>query len=144
LFVFNGDVVVGEEDQPPSGAGWAEELAKSFKLLDDAGARLGWAAPWASEHVAELDGMTVAQWLDQNVHSTEARLIHEVMVNILNGANTTEVSMAYWAYFVHQGEGIESLIGTRSGAQVAWFVGGMGQVTELIAERLGDDVHLNW
>ena len=144
LFVFNGDVEVGEEDQVPSGASWAGELSRSFELLDEVGTRLGWAAPWASEHVGELDSMTVAQWLEQNVQSSEVRLIHEVMVNILNGASTTEVSMAYWAYFVHQGEGIESLIGTRSGAQVAWFIGGMGQVTELIADKLGDDVHLNW
>ena len=144
LFVFNGDVEVGEEDQVPTGASWAGELTRSFELLDEAGARLGWAAPWASAHVGELDSMTVAQWLEQNVQSSEVRLIHEVMVNILNGASTTEVSMAYWAYFVHQGEGIESLIGTRSGAQVAWFVGGMGQVTQLIADKLGHDVHLNW
>lgn len=144
LFVFNGDVVVGDEDQAPSRANWSRELARSFELLDEAGVRLGWLAPWASDYVGELDGMTVAQWLEQHVESEEVRLIHEVMVNILNGASTTEVSMAYWAYFVHQGEGIESLIGTRSGAQVAWFVGGMGQVTERIADQLGDDVYLNW
>ncbi|WP_370039296.1 flavin monoamine oxidase family protein [Nocardioides sp.] len=144
LFVFNGDVVVGDEDQAPSSASWTDELARSFELLDEEGARLGWAEPWASPHVGDLDTLTVAQWLDQNVQSPEVRMIHEVMVNILNGASTTEVSMAYWAYFVHQGEGIESLIGTRSGAQVAWFIGGMGQVTELIADKLGDDVHLNW
>ncbi|MFA5608241.1 MAG: FAD-dependent oxidoreductase [Leucobacter sp.] len=144
LFVFNGEVVVADEDRAPSGASWAGELTKSFEMLDEVGARLGWAAPWASEHVGELDSMTVAQWLEHNVQSPEVRLIHEVMVNILNGASTTEVSMAYWAYFVHQGEGIESLIGTRSGAQVAWYIGGMGQVTERIADQLGDDVHLNW
>lgn len=144
IFVFNGQVTVGEEDQAPASASWTAELKRSFELLDEAGARLGWEAPWASPAVEALDGMTVAQWLDENVSSDEVRMIHEVMVNILNGANTTEVSMAYWAYFVHQGEGIESLIGTRSGAQIAWFVGGMGQVTELIADRLGDNLHLNW
>lgn len=144
IFVFNGDVVVGDEDQAPASASWTEELTKSFELLDEVGARLGWEAPWSAREVTELDGITVAQWLDRNVQSPEVRMIHEVMVNILNGADTTEVSMAYWAYFVHQGEGIESLIGTRSGAQVAWFIGGMGQVTELIAQQLGDDVYLNW
>lgn len=144
IFVFNGAVVVGDEDQAPASASWTAELIQSFELLDAAGATLGWEAPWDSDSVTSLDGITVAQWLDQNVKSPEVRMIHEVMVNILNGANTSEVSMAYWAYFVHQGEGIESLIGTRSGAQVAWFIGGMGQVTELIAHQLGDAVSLNW
>lgn len=144
IFVFNGDVVVGDEDQAPADISWGQELNESFELLDRLGAELGGEAPWAAPNVVAVDSITVAQWLDENVKSPEVRMIHEVMVNILNGANTTEVSMAYWAYFVHQGEGIESLIGTRSGAQVAWFIGGMGQITELIAQRLGNDVHLNW
>lgn len=139
LFVFNGDVEVGEEDQVPSGASWAGELSRSFELLDEVGTRLGWAAPWASEHVGELDSMTVAQWLEQNVQSSEVRLIHEVMVNILNGASTTEVSMAYWAYFVHQGEGIESLIGallqTWGTAARRHPVGGLGSIGEMLIEH---------
>lgn len=144
IFVFNGQVTVGEEDRAPESASWTADLTRSFELLDEAGGRLGWEAPWASPAVEALDRMTVAQWLEENVSSAEVRMIHEVMVNILNGANTSEVSMAYWAYFVHQGEGIESLIGTRSGAQVAWFVDGMGKVTQLIADQLGDDLLLNW
>ena len=41
LFVFNGDVEVGEEDQVPTGASWAGELTRSFELLDEAGRRRG-------------------------------------------------------------------------------------------------------
>lgn len=142
LFVFDDNTIVGDEDQVPASAEFADELTASLEALDAVGASLG-TEPWSSPEVHELDRITVAQWLDKNVKHPYVRAFHNTFVNILNGADPAEVSMAYWAYFAHQGEGINSLIATKTGAQSEWFIGGMGTVSEKIAERLGAALHLD-
>ena len=67
------------------------------------------------------------------------------LANVFLGADASEVSLLYWAYYVSECEGVAQLMGTRDGAQWAWWVGGAAQVSWRIADAIGrEKVLLNW
>jgi monoamine oxidase len=142
VYLIDGERVLVPEGQFPNELAYASEFADSFSALNDLANEVGWQAPWAAKRAHELDRMTVETWIHQTVVDPRVRLLHEHAVNSVLGADPSEVSMLYWAYYVSQCEGIESLLGTRGGAQNEWWVGGAAQVSTRIAEQMGDAVSL--
>lgn len=110
------------------------ELTRVNGLFDELAELVGAEGPWDNaEHVA-LDAMTVESWLEQNVPDPVARRIVRTDLNIIVGADTTEMSMLFWAQYVAKCEGMRALQVT---ANDALWLGGSQQISQRIAELPG-------
>ncbi|WP_181039029.1 NAD(P)/FAD-dependent oxidoreductase [Arthrobacter sp. Y81] len=144
-YVVLGDLLRAPDEQLDTGLAFVPEFLASLEALDKLADSVGWNQPWAAPDAAVLDSKTVGTWLTETVESPEARQLHTLIVNAILGAHPDEVSLLYWAYYVSECEGIESLLGTRDGAQWAWWIGGAAQVSWRIADAIGrDNVLLDW
>lgn len=110
------------------------ELRRINGLFDRLAETVGAEGPWnGPEHVA-LDAITVQSWLEENVTDEVARRIVRTDLNIIVGADTTEMSMLFWAQYVAKCEGMRTLQVT---ANDALWLGGSQQISQRIAELEG-------
>lgn len=138
-YVVRGSLFRAPDEQLDPGVEFVSEFTSSLRALDALADRVGWERPWNSPIAEELDSKTVATWLAEAVESEDVRRLHSLIVNAILGADPREVSLLYWAYYVSECEGIQSLMGTRDGAQWAWWFGGAAQVSWRIADAIGRD-----
>nr|KGA07935.1 MAG: hypothetical protein GM42_0390 [actinobacterium acMicro-1] len=144
VYLVGGERILAPDGVFPLQVEYAEEFRSSFKRLDEVARAVGWREPWASPDSEHLDSITVAEWIESNVTHASVKLLHHHAVNSVLGASASEVSMLYWAYYIDQCEGIESLLAARGGAQNEWWVGGTAQISELIAAKLGSGVRTDF
>ncbi len=124
----------GYPDSVAGSTSLAAELTRVNGLFDELAEIVGSEAPWNSpEHVA-LDAITVQSWLEENVTDAVARRIVRTDLNIIVGADTTEMSMLFWAQYVAKCEGMRALQVT---ANDALWLGGSQQISQRIAELPG-------
>lgn len=144
VYLVDGSRILAPEGQIPDSVHFSRELADSFEILNAISDEVGWEAPWSSPRASELDRMTVAEWIESVASTNAVKMLQHHAVNSVLGASASEVSMLYWAYYVNQCEGIDSLLATRGGAQNEWWIGGTAQISEKIASQLAPNVKLNF
>ncbi len=66
-----------------------------------------------------------------------------LLVPALFSAESPEMSLLHFLRFVRGGNGLTRLVSTTGGAQEARIAGGSHQISERMAEQLGDRVRLN-
>lgn len=126
----------------------ALSLAEKFDLvqldlrMNHLARQVGTAAPWAAADAATLDGMNLAQWLQQHNFSPTTRDFTTVMTRAVLGADPNEVSALFWFWYVAQGDSVDMLIGGDGGAQDSVIVGGSQQISLHLAQGLGEAVRL--
>jgi monoamine oxidase len=121
---------------------WAEapEYYAVYERLDQMAREVGREAPCASEAARRLDQMTVAVWLDGFDLPAEARRLHNAKVNDVCGADPSEVSILFLAWYVATSDGVQAL---RFGVNDSLWIGGAHQLSTRIADELGAIVRLN-
>ncbi|WP_347784235.1 flavin monoamine oxidase family protein [Pseudomonas kurunegalensis] len=145
LYVLGGKVYRAPNEKLDPSISFVPELLSSLEELENLANSVGWEKPWDSPRASELDSKTVATWIEETFESEEVRRLHTAFINIFLGADASEVSLLYWAYYVSECEGVKCLMGIRDGAQSAWWFGGAGQVSWRIADAIGrDKVLLEW
>lgn len=141
----NGDVVRAPDGGYPATFGGTNgidrKLTAAYAKFDDLAEQVGADAPWNSPIAKELDALTVATWLEANVEDPLVRAIMTTDLNIIVGADTTEMSMLFWAQYVAKCEGMHALQVT---AQDALWLGGSQQISQRIAELPGVTVLTEW
>lgn len=110
------------------------ELTKAYGLFDKLAERVGAEGPWNTPEDIALDSITVASWLEENVADPIARRIVSTDLNIIVGADASEMSMLFWAQYVAKCEGMRSL---QVSANVALWLGGSQQISQRIAGLSG-------
>ncbi|MDR7159878.1 NAD(P)/FAD-dependent oxidoreductase [Arthrobacter sp. BE255] len=110
------------------------ELRRINGLFDELAELVGAEGPWDIPDHAALDAITVESWLEENVTDAVARRIVRTDLNIIVGADTTEMSMLFWAQYVAKCEGMRALQVT---ANDALWLGGSQQISQRIAELPG-------
>lgn len=143
LILVDGKRILAPGGQISENEPYGLKIEESLNVLESAAERVGWEKPWDSPLAEELDSMTASTWIERNFVDPTIQLFHKHTVSVVLGASPSEVSMLYWAYYVNECEGIANLLATRGGAQYEWWVGGAGQVSERLAEDLGESVMLN-
>lgn len=99
--------------------------------------------PWESPDAEALDSISFEEWLKQQTDDTEAR---ENIALFIAGAMLTKPAHAFstlQALLMAASAGSFSNLVDADFILDARVVGGLQQVPLLLAERLGDDVHLN-
>ena len=99
-------------------------------------------APWTAPKAARWDSMTLAQWLDKNLVSHQARQLLEMALSGSYTSAASELSMLFVLYQLASGGGPQFVLGVQDAAEDSRPVGGMGAIYRALAAQLGDDVHL--
>ena len=98
---------------------------------------------WDAPNAAELDRQTLDGWLTANTSDPVALDFLRLLVPALCSAEAAEMSFLHFLRFVKGGGGLTRLVSTTGGAQESRVVGGTHQISERMADELGDRVVLN-
>nr|WP_067473926.1 flavin monoamine oxidase family protein [Actinomadura hibisca] len=100
------------------------------------------SAPWLSPRAAELDRRTLDEWLRANTGNAEVLAFWGAVVTALFSAEPAEMSLLHFLFYIKSGGMLDSLVATTGGAQELRVVGGTHQISERLADALGDAVRL--
>lgn len=89
---------------------------------------------------AELDRLTLDSWV---VANTLAHRFFLLLMPSLFSAESPELSLLHFLFYVKSGTSIESLMTTTRGAQESRVVGGTHLISERRPDALGESVRLN-
>lgn len=118
------------------------DVGQAQARLDAMAKRVPLSAPWTAARAERWDGMTFATWLRRNVATREARDLLALAVAAVWACEPQDLSLLHLLFYTHSGGRFDDLIGTAGGAQEQRVVGGTVQMTERLAEALGDAVVL--
>lgn len=118
------------------------ELGVSIQRLERMARKVPLDQPASAEGAAELDGVTVADWLARNVRSRAARTMMEIATHAIFAAEPASISLLYFLFYTHSGGSFTRLAEVRDGAQAARLRGGAQQLSTRLAAPLGDDLSL--
>lgn len=118
------------------------EVGRLWETIETLAAGVDPAAPWAADGAVELDRHNVDTWVSANSDNAMARSFFRIIVPAVFSAETAELSFLHFLAYIRSGTSLETLLSTRRGAQDARVVGGTHQISERMAEQLGDVVLL--
>lgn len=132
-----GDWSFGLDDE--TGA----EVGRMVRRLEELARTVSLSSPWLTDRAAELDGMTVAEWVRAGTDHPGAIAFWDTLVPGLLCAEPHEVSLLHFLFYVKSGDSLKTLFSTAGGAQDARVLGGTHQISERMAAQLGTAVRLN-
>lgn len=138
-----GERVVFDGDDFPVAEQTVAEMNRLIAIIDDLAAEVGAEQPWAHPRAAELDTVSFRRWLEDLTDDTEA--IDNIALFIAGGMLTKPAH----AFSTLQAVLMAASAGSFSDLIDEDFIldrrviGGMQQVSQRLAERLGDNVFLN-
>ncbi|MFD6397461.1 flavin monoamine oxidase family protein [Nocardia sp. NPDC060249] len=118
----------------------AAEVGRLQAELETIAATVSLSSPWTAPDAAELDRRTVDEWLRANTDNDEVLAFWAAVVPALFSAETAEMSLLHFLFYIKSGGMLDVLVGVAGGAQELRVVGGTHQISERLAAALGDDV----
>ena len=101
-------------------------------------------APWTAERAAEWDARSVGDYLRHTgIRTTIARDLFEMAVRGLFTGDLDDVSFLHLLFLVRAHGSINTLFSIENGAQENMVEGGAGSIARLMADELGDAMHLS-
>ncbi|MGV9711901.1 flavin monoamine oxidase family protein [Gordonia sp. NPDC003424] len=101
------------------------------------------ATPWTTTGAEDLDRQTFDQWLVGETSNDVVIRFFRLVVPALFSAESHELSLLHFLFYMKSGTSLEVLISTTGGAQESRVIGGTHQLSERMAADLGDVVRLN-
>lgn len=96
--------------------------------------------PSSAVHAAEWDSETFASWIHDNVPNEHAAFLLRVFTLGYLASEPRDVSFLHLLFYIHAGGGFHKL---HTSGIAERFYGGVQQVSEKVAQQLGDRVLLN-
>lgn len=119
------------------------EVLRLWEQLETMAATVDLDAPWATDLAEDLDRQTLDGWLVANTVDTIAQRFFRFLVPAVFSAESPELSLLHFLFYVKSGTSLEVLTALTGGAQDSRVVGGTHQISERMAAELGDRVRLN-
>jgi monoamine oxidase len=119
------------------------ELLLASKRLEKFRREISVDRPWDAPRAREWDSMTLETWKRRNMRTAGARLFLDIVTRAVFTSEPRDLSFLCFLNYLQSGQGLESLISIRGGAQQERFVGGAQQISQKLAARLGDRVILS-
>nr|XP_005992072.1 PREDICTED: amine oxidase [flavin-containing]-like [Latimeria chalumnae] len=114
-----------------------------WRTLDEMGREIPAEAPWKAPCAEAWDNMTMKQLIDKLCWTRVAKDFATLFVNVNVTSEPHEVSALWFLWYVKQCGGTKRIFSTTNGGQERKFVGGSGQISERMADRLKGHVKLN-
>jgi monoamine oxidase len=118
------------------------DVAETQAALEALAATVPLDAPWRAPGARELDAQTVESWLIANMKTEHGLRFWRMLVPALFSAETDQMSLLHFLFYIHSGGMIDMLVATGGGAQDSRIVGGSQVIALRAAEDLGDAVRL--
>uniref|UniRef100_A0A8C5JEH0 Amine oxidase n=1 Tax=Junco hyemalis TaxID=40217 RepID=A0A8C5JEH0_JUNHY len=113
-----------------------------WRTMDEMGKEIPSEAPWKAPRAEEWDKMTMQDFIDKVCWTKAAKSFATLFVNVDVTSEPHEVSALWFLWYVKQCGGTARIFSTTNGGQERKFVGGSGQISEKMMERLGGRVRL--
>ncbi len=127
-------------DIPPAAPPALAELAVTIGTFNQMAAGVSADEPWTSPRARSWDQQTIQTWINDNLHTAEARNLAGLAIRGVYGEEADQISLLdLLAAITGVGGDFETLTGS---AQSIRFVGGPQQLSEKLARRLGQRVRL--
>jgi len=142
LMVFDGNIVRYSDETfglPPE---VAVEVGRIWEKLENLASTVATDAPWETEGAEELDRPTLDAWLIANIENSLAQRLFRLVVPAIFCAESSEMSLLHFLFYVKSGTSLACLVATAGGAQDSRVVGGTHQISERMAAELGEAVRL--
>ncbi|MFD6388522.1 flavin monoamine oxidase family protein [Nocardia sp. NPDC060259] len=120
----------------------AVEVGRLQAELEAIAATVSLSSPWTAPDAAELDRRTLDEWLRANTDNEEVLAFWAAVVPALFSAESAEMSLLHFLFYLKSGGMLDVLVGVTGGAQELRVVGGTHQISERLASALGDEVVL--
>jgi len=120
------------------------DIAQARFRLERKAKRLDLEAPWAGARSADLDSITLGDWVAREMRTETARKLLRLAARTVWGADLDEMSLLHALIYMRGAGGLDPLIDTEGGAQQDRIVGGSGLLTRGLADRLGDRILLDF
>lgn len=119
------------------------EMTRLIDMLDELAAQIGAGAPWEHPKARELDTVSFQHWL--RAQSDDEEACNNIGLFVAGGMLTkpAHAFSALQAVLMAASAGSFSNLVDDNFILDKRVIGGMQQVSELLAERLGEDVRLN-
>jgi monoamine oxidase len=143
LLIVDGQHWTGPEETfgiPEASLG---EFRRILTAIDELSATVDLAAPWNTPEAGPLDHQTADAWLRTLTEDDVVLRFYQVMMVTLFAAETSEMSLLHFLFYMKSGGGPARLMATIGGAQDSRVEGGTHQICERLAERIGDRLRLN-
>lgn len=114
------------------------ELARTQKRWDRDGAAVPADAPWNAPKAELWDSMTLDSWIEKNVHTKAARAFARLVPRGAWAIDASQISYLWFVDALRSNGGLEYFMGVKDGMLDAKFKGGMQQITQRLADTLGD------
>lgn len=121
----------------------AAEVGRLWEQLEILASTITTDAPWETDDAQDLDRQTLEGWLAANTDDDVARRMFQALVPALFSAESAELSLLHFLFYLKSGTSLATLVATTGGAQETRVVGGTHQISERMAAELGDAVRLN-
>ncbi|CAL1287514.1 unnamed protein product [Larinioides sclopetarius] len=118
------------------------DLNHIVRLIDKMGEEIPANAPWDAPHAEEWDLMTVKDFLNKHCWTKRAAQFYREICTTFITSEQYEASLLMFLWYIKQCGGSKRMINTINGGQERKFIGGSQQISEKIAQKLGDGVVL--
>jgi monoamine oxidase len=100
-------------------------------------------SPWTHPKADVFDAMTLQTWLNEHTHTDGAMSFMVSLIRSVFCAEPADLSFLFCLFYLRSGGNLEVLTTFRNGAQQRLFVGGVHQLSQRMADGLGERVLLN-
>jgi monoamine oxidase len=119
------------------------DLSRMFSKLNKFSASLPLDAPYSAEHALQWDGMTLESWKRSFLKTSKAECLLDIVTQSVFGAEASDLSFLFFLFYLRSGGDLDRLTRIADGAQQTRVHGGLQQISQRLAEELGDAVRLN-
>jgi monoamine oxidase len=121
----------------------AMEVGRVWDTIEELADAVSLPSPWETPGAEDLDRGTLDTWLSDQSDDPLVLRFFRVLVPSIFSAESPEMSLLHFLFYVKSGNGLTNLVSTTGGAQERRVVGGAHLISARIAQQLGDRVRLN-
>lgn len=118
------------------------DLKRAVDRFDSFGESVPLDKPFAAPRASEWDADSVESWKRRHTWTRGARMVIDGVTRMVFAAEPQEISFLFFLFYLRSGKGFEALSEIQNGAQQDRFVGGAQQLSQRLADPLGDDLVL--
>jgi monoamine oxidase len=139
---YNGAGVRYSDDNFGLPESTATEVFRIWEIIEELADRVSVEAPWATHDAERFDETTVAAWLKSQTSDGLTLRFFGLLVPAIFAAETLEISMLHFLFYVKSGNGLAMLAATEGGAQERRLVEGTQAISIAMARELEESVRL--
>ncbi|XP_064639889.1 amine oxidase [flavin-containing] B-like isoform X2 [Lineus longissimus] len=119
------------------------DYLNAYRTIDSFAKQVPLNAPWEAPRAKEWDAMNVAQFVEKLCWTKEVHFDLHLLLSGLFAEDLDKISLLYVLWSINSGGSLNRMDEIENGAIERKFVGGAQQISEKMADILGDRVKLS-